>query len=485
MFDKLLYRSQFILGPNFGVNLDTWKKLKINSSMFLTVHPDLVSYQLIHGDKSLTLLGSILDPDKPKATDSDIIDDLFFKLINSENPFDFTFKLGGRWVLIFDNGQEQILWHDAAGLRQVFYSNRKYSQDVWCSSQPKMIANLLNLELDREAVDFVESGEIRENREYWWPGDASPYKEIKRLLPNHYLDLGTGVCHRYWPDNHLRSLEFNDAVELIMRHMTGLIKSASNRFDVVISLTAGWDSRLVLAASKEISHRISYMTVKQLGMAEDDADIRIPSNLLLKLGLKHDILRGRAEINNEFKRILEMSLTFAHDFWAPDVEAIFEYYAQRKVVIVGSVSEVVRCKSKSVDRLDVTPEMLSSITGMGRNPFAIKSFQGWLDGVGEIYNLDILRLFHWEQRVGSWLSMCQAEFSMAWQDIFTPYNCRNLLINMLSVDEKYRRPPEYRLYADLILRLWPEVLCEPINPPRKRTLKGRMKNFVKRLKLPQ
>ncbi len=59
--------------------------------------------------------------------------------------------------------------------------------------------------------------------------------------------------------------------------------------------------------------------------------------------------------------------------------------------------------------------------------------------------------------------MCQLEFGIAWKVILTPFNCRTVANNMLSVEEEYRRPPEHRLHMGLTLALWPEVLTEPIN----------------------
>jgi hypothetical protein len=83
--------------------------------------------------------------------------------------------------------------------------------------------------------------------------------------------------------------------------------------------------------------------------------------------------------------------------------------------------------------------------------------------------VDVLDLFYWEQRAGNWLATCELEFDIAWKDIFTPYNCRLLLMDMLSADDIYRRPPQYELYKKMILTLWPEVLAEPINPHKVKT----------------
>lgn len=80
IINNLLYRSQFILGPNFIDKFHSWKRIKIDSSAKLTVHPDLDSYQVVSDDKSITLLGFILNSESPQSSDNDIIDHLVNKL---------------------------------------------------------------------------------------------------------------------------------------------------------------------------------------------------------------------------------------------------------------------------------------------------------------------------------------------------------------------------------------------------------------------
>jgi len=484
MSEKLLYRNQFVLGPSFVEELTSWKRIKVNGSIHLTIHPDLNAYQAIYENKSITLLGFILDPDNPQASDSDIINDLIHELFSCDTFIERTYRFGGRWILIVNDGKEIRLFNDAAGLRQVFYTDTLQTKDLWCASQPRIVAEMLHLQLDKDAVDFIDSFEFRKNQEFRLPCYSSPYKEIKHLLPNHSLNLKTGLCQRYWPDKPLQNIPFNESLEKISGTLQALLKSALNRFDLALSITAGWDSRLVLASSKEISNKVSYMTVRQISMPEGHADIRIPSMLFSKLGLKYDIVKSSYIINDEFIKVFKKNTSLAHYIYAPDAQAILEYNGQKKVAVTGSVSEIgrwsVRENLKKSRKEEVTAQDLSMLQKMGKNQFAINCFENWLSGVGELHNVHILDLFDWEQGHGTWLAMCQLEFDIAWKDLFTPFNCRNLLINMLSVKEKYRKPPKYLLYEKLILNLWPEVLSVPINPHKKKRFSSKIKFYLKK-----
>lgn len=62
--DNPLYNKQFILGPHWIETLPSLKQLKVSRPFYLTVHPDLNTYQAHNGNRSITFLGSIFDPRK-------------------------------------------------------------------------------------------------------------------------------------------------------------------------------------------------------------------------------------------------------------------------------------------------------------------------------------------------------------------------------------------------------------------------------------
>jgi len=118
---------------------------------------------------------------------------------------------------------------------------------------------------------------------------------------------------------------------------------------------------------------------------------------------------------------------------------------------------------------------------MDGNEFAVKHFNVWLDDVENLYSVELLELFGWEQGHGNWLASTQMEFDLAWQDLITPFNCRELLVVLLSIDKRYRISPDYRVFVALIENMWPELLQEPINPDDKHT-ESRLSKAGRRVK---
>jgi hypothetical protein len=190
----------------------------------------------------------------------------------------------------------------------------------------------------------------------------------------------------------------------------------------------------------------------------------------------------------EFSGRFKKNVFLAHEHYGADAEAIHDTFGRQKVALTGSGAEVARCSFRKQlphsEWRHIAPAQLARLQRHGRHPFALRNYAEWLGGIGDLHKVKLLDLFEWEQGHGNWLAMTQLEFDSGWSDIVAPFNCRELLTTLLSVDERYRRAPRSALFRRLIERLWPETLSEPINPVRSRGLAaravGRMRRSVER-----
>ena len=187
------------------------------------------------------------------------------------------------------------------------------------------------------------------------------------------------------------------------------------------------------------------------------------------------------DIDDEFYKIYEMNAPCASMEIIPGLQAELKYFRQQKVGATGNILETARVLHKifNPDENIASGEFLASITKMKDSPFAIEAFDNWLGSANEIFNINIYDLFHWEQKCGRWLSNNSLVFLMAWKEVFFPFNCRNLLIDFLSVSDVHRMPGDYQFFKDLIKNMWPDLLSEPINPQQK---KGFLFRSIKKLK---
>lgn len=460
---RLSFRRQFILGPHFVGEDPSWQRIAVDATLCLTAHPDLEVCRVAKLEKAITLVGYILDPAHPAAGNADIVARLVDRLRTCDDFFQHTAPFGGRWVLVVKDGARTVVFGDAAGLRQVVYTTGSTPGQIWCASQPGSVAELVGLPIDGEAMAFLQTDAHRIDS--WPPGDTTAYSGIKRLLPNHYLDLGTGRPRRFWPDSDLPTIPLRTAVTQSSEILRGLMESAQRRFDLMLPMTAGWDSRLMLAATQSMANEIFFFTAIFPNRTERSEDVATPSRLLPRLGLKHTILDCRTGVDDEFAKTYRQNVLMAHEQYCPFAQALFDQTPSGGVCIKGDVGEIARCNFRLGRSSDsgVTAHELAALAGRPIHPFLINAFEGWLSGArGRSYNVPLLDLFCWEQDAGRLHEMIQAECDIA-RESFTPLNCRSLLTTMLSVPERHRQRPTFDLFRMLIQRLWPQTLMEPIN----------------------
>jgi len=342
----------------------------------------------------------------------------------------------------------------------------------------------LGLSMDKEALGFIDSREYDDYEVYWLPGDASLYEEIKLLLPNHYLNLRTGQPRRYWPSTDLRSMSRRDAHMESSRLLRGLMKSAQQRYDLALSLTAGWDSRVMLALSRDIVRDLYCFTLAY-PHTENTRDVVIPAVLLKKLGLSHSIIKYPEHVNDEFKKIYKRNNAAANNAYCADAQAMYDHYPRDRVCITGDVAEIVKCfyRLPKPKRRGVSARDLADLCGIGSHPFLLRAFDKWLSG-SDSHNVHLLDLFCWEQMAGRWQALIRAQYDIV-QESFAPFNCRSLLVTMLSVDEACRRPPQHEFLKELIENFWKDVLSIPINPPERMRAKTFVIGILKKLRIYQ
>lgn len=391
---KLLFRRQFALGPYFVDALPWWKRLRVGKHLCLTVHPDLNTHQCVREERSLTLLGYILDPHNPNATDADILGCLIEKVGNFNLFLEQTNQLGGRWVLITADGNDVRLVNDALGFRQIFYADKTAGEDVWCASQTGILRETLKLEYDHNTLEQLYGSYERDDGQYWWPNDRTPFKEIKHLLPNHYLDLTSGVGVRYWPNEALREVSLEESIESGAKLLRGLIASAANRYELAFTITAGRDTRLLLAASREISREIYFFTMMYWRMTKKSVDIVVPSRLLKELGLSHHVIKCPPQMDDKFKEIYARNVPTAREVYGTIAQGLYDHYPEERICVKGNASAVVKYKKlPSGDRQDLSGAVFAKWQHFGKNSFAASEFDKWLGTAkGSAYNIDMVTL---------------------------------------------------------------------------------------------
>lgn len=456
---------QFVLSDQAHIPFEGWVTCTTISS-HLHHHPGLPVSQIRTKDAAITLVGYSIDPQDPELQDAALLGDLFQFLPNKEDVIRRAQTMAGRWVLIVETADYSIALHDACALRSLFYSDKACGVS-FCASEASTAAKIWPLEMDPEAVEgFWNTAFARFNPEYWWPGDATQFKGVHALLPNHYLDLRSREAVRYGLGKAVGQLSVRDSAELAAESLSGLIRGAGMRFELALAVTAGWDSRALLAACKAASITPHCYTLQFRTMSAKSQDIAVPARLLAKMRWSHQVIDCAKQPTPEFLSVYKSSVDPAHNEACQLAFGLWNEFPRQKVTLSGHCSEIARTAYYLPGETELSPNDCARLTEMDPTPFVLDHFDRWLQGAREARRssgVGLPDLFYWEQRVGRWAANGQSQWDLV-HERFTPFNCRPLLLTLLAAPEKSRTIPEYRLYHRMIANLSASVLSEPVNP---------------------
>ena len=486
--EKYLYRRQYLLAPRRIDSFGNWKQIRISEDYFLNAHPDLPVTVAHCQNRSIYLLGYIIDPYNPSFDDSQITQDVIDKSKTADDVFLNVADKCGRFVIIVKIGGDFRIFSDACGLRQVFYHLDKRNA-VWCSSQPHIIAGKLGIGVNEVVKRDLHKASLYKTEEHWYPGTITLFDNIFHMTPNHYLDITSKNVIRYWPRERLSPISMSECIPKVSALLSGIIEGAAHRFNLAFAISCGYDSRTLFAASRKVAKNIHYFTHAEKNAIDSNPDVRIPSVMLNQLELKHSVLVLPEKIDEDFNAILQKNVFTARRAKGLNAISIYNHFKSENkeiVVLYGNCSEITkrdRFRFPKTPKLLLSGTVLTAMAQMSPSNIAKKEFAKWLIPVKKLtkYNVDILDLMHWEQRVGNWGAMTLSEYEMVHESL-CPYSCRRYIEYMLRVPFKYRTNPEYKLHHEIMAAFWPEVLAFEINPAKNKIQKS-IEDFLYRTNL--
>jgi hypothetical protein len=252
---------------------------------------------------------------------------------------------------------------------------------------------------------------------------------------------------------------------------------------LALGLTAGWDSRTVLAASEAIQSELLAYSSRQPSMKSNDADLVVPKKLARLTNLKHVVVAPPGSADADFNTLLKQHVWRPHPRFAAGMQAEYEQFKLAKVAMLGNGGEFSKAPFRHMvtDQFSPSGESLAELVGMSAEGFAIDAFDEWIASLPPEHQYSVFDLFHWEQRIGSYLAANFLEFDFAWRDIFLPYNCRAQICDIVACDESKRARGNYELYGDIMRRLSPNLLRVAVNPKPKPGILARIRRVLHRI----
>ncbi len=473
--NNLKFRRQFLFAPVECGQLEGWQIEKVDD-YFIYVHPDC-QFEKSSGFYDLYLIGYILNPHAPGETSKQILDNL--SRVKDMNDFpEKLYSLTGRFVLIIKTEDDFIFFNDACGFRTVYYT--KEEDSFYAASQPLLINEVIPLKKTKAHEEYFNSEYVANDMEYYLPSGITLYENVYHLVPNHYLEVSASEQKRYYPFRELKRRDYAEGVIAFSALLKNTILVAHNNLDLSFGLTAGWDTRIILSGCKDIASDVSFYTLIYRNMDDKHMDIKIPRSLSRLLHLNHKFLDCEKDITPEFAEIYKANSDMAHiNDWGKIAYGMSKTFPQEKVAVKGSCSEVGRCSwyPDGKHKVRLTDEDLLLLeNGWEDIAFIREAIRKWYELIKKnSFNYPLLDLYYWEHAMGSWQAQSQLEWDIV-QEVFSPFNSREMFDIMFSIDPLKRKYENPALYVDAAKYLWPEILSKPVNPY---TFKRRVRLFVR------
>ena len=426
----------------------------------------------ISNNKNIILLGYTFHCYN-QSSEKEIVNKL--SRLENEQFLDEIDNLCGHYVL-FRNKQQINIYTDASSSFKVFYGES--NKNTFIGSDPRILNKYSNFNLHTKTDKkiFYESDYFLKNRIKI--GHHTRYKDMYQLISNHKLIIENLISERIFPREKRLEISMQNAKDKLIPIFENILTKIEEKYTIFSSITAGYDSRLLMSATKKISHKIQYYTFQLPEKSTNFIDYTIPKSICSNLKLNYISIKI-SELDNNTKNTIENIYDLPKEKPFQQYKDIFPDNKKPNILLVGFVSEIAKNylervkirNGKDIVRANHYPD----------NKYLQKYYQKWLDkNKKTIRNLgyETLDFIHWEQDITNFAGQ-NTYYAHHYVNLFSIFNSREIIKIMLSVNINQRDGKNTEFFRYLISSMWPELLNYPFNP----TKKDKIILFMKKIKI--
>lgn len=471
---KLFVRGYIVSNDKYGsINefpfYSNWNEF-VFGDFNIRVHKDQHIYYYGNENKSLILIGNCVNPFSLVYDESKIVKKIFLNIKNNLNDaISYINELTGSFVIIYIAGDKISFLSDPSGMLFGCYAmiNKKF----YMSSHSQMIGDLCNLCKDRY-TERMESYKYFYKYGLFFPGDHTQFPEVNRIMQNHIFSYESGniLFERFYPTDELKlcetDKEYTNLVENVFEILHNTMQCVSKKWrNPAISLTGGMDSKTTLASTNGLYDKFKYYSY--VSMDGDKIDADAAHSISNHLGLEHNIFYI-SDNDSDFQNIDIMRAVIEHNnggYRINDNDARKRFFFNNSfpydVEVKSWVSEIARANYYKKFGLKKMPLHLSprNMTSMYKiflyqrklaretdSIFAEFIEKSDFNNIPEGY--DASDMYLWEFRYSAWGGQVITSEHLFSNEIFIPYNNRNLLNLMLTAPQEKRISDQF--HEDLI-----------------------------------
>lgn len=481
ILSNILYcRGYYLTNKNVENLPDSFNKLVLDNEFIFYYHNWLNVDICRNQEDFVVVAGLCLDLLSDNSENYLIASQLLSELIhNGEDAFhNYIDHLSGTYVLVTCYNNNIRVYTDACAMKSAFYTDTAVC--------PLIVSSHLEMILDFSGKK-IELSDVYKNKpnnityEYGYPGIKTKYKDIRQLLPNVYLDVKKNKIIRYFPREDLTASHCIEAIsESIVEQLQKQFKllQKKNYEQILLSVTAGQDSRCTLACLRPFFGDISFFTYNLDGKHEKD--LQVANDIVQRLDIKNykELILTSKSCESaeflEFSNILNKNTIYNHGkkiafFYKTNLSAF--HRPNNSLHIRSNLAEIGRLYygifayywEMTANKNTILDKVLRAYHSDAQNEENIR--QAFIEFIetnsfNDLKNYDVFDMFYWEHRMGIWMSQVLIEGDPAFETI-NLYNCRNILKKMLSVPLKDRF--NNLVFLEIIQKRLPELEDLAIN----------------------
>ncbi len=416
------------------------------------------------------IIGWAIDGDKIYSADTDV------PLAPDQSVAQFIATLGGRFVCLSkDQTGKVVFQEDSAGnLPAVFYAKKRL-----VASTISIIEQFEPLE---RAADIEAIFNFPEKRGFL-PFGLTPRKGVRRLMPNHILDLSDFSVKRAWPSANFLSrppmsqeqarLLTQEIAQIMARRMKAILQQG----ETVLYLSGGHDSRMVLAACQGQSENLRCET---LGGASS-LEVHVARQAASVLQVPHHAMELVPASRSDVSAWLRRTGYTMYDPVSELVATAVAYETPGAHPISGTGAELARATNWGPDDIDAPSLDCTTLLKRIRVPdipIIRTEAQIWLDGLATADAAMVLDMAKIEQIHGCWAGAAIYGHPLQLPSLY-PFSGQRWSEIALSLPKEYRANGTF--YKDYINALCPDLLGVAVNRARGLDRLRFLPNELKRL----
>ncbi|HEV8083013.1 MAG TPA: hypothetical protein VGP55_07420 [Chitinophagaceae bacterium] len=365
---------------------------------------------------------------------------------------DFYNRAAGKWILFLVNEEIQKTFLDPyASLSMVF------------STVEKTLASTTTLLGDgyKWNEELIKALGLPQNNS-WVPAGLTTRINIRRLLPNHTLSLSDWKISRHWPGTNTDlSEDFNtiDSIKTISKSIQSNIGAVCKAYPVTFSLTAGRDSRMLLACARNYLSNATFFTFVS---AKDTPDKEISSLIAKRFNLTHTFLPTEKASPDELEQWLKLTgMSVSGSIWK--IHKTIKNLDPSRVLLPGMAGEIGRAfywrPGDSFEK-QLSAKNLLKRFDLPLHFQLINAIEDWMSEITFLNTFSLLDLAYVEQRLGCWAAPQHYGNTTSTFEL-TMFNTRPIIDSLMRLPSNYRR--KQQLATDICEFAWPELLEFPFN----------------------